>query len=232
MDDYSQEGTVMRKVHKAEHDITICPGQQQIHGVLTIPEHPRGLVIFSNGRSGTRWNIRNQYVARVLEEGGFATLVIDLLDDQEAGDRSKLFNIELLADRLQLVTQWACREPLTRSFAFGYFGASLGAGAALVAAARLANRIQAVVTRGGRPDLASQHLPDVRSPTLLIVGGKDHMVIDLNEQAIRSLRCCTQLALLPGASHLFEEPGMLQKVGQLSRDWFTLHLEGACSSGT
>lgn len=226
---HRQEGSVMRAIRKAEHDVTIGPGQQQIHGVLTIPEHPRGLVIFSHGRSGTRWNIRNQYVARVLEEGGFATLVVDLLDDQEAGDRSKLFNVELLADRLQLVTQWACREPLTRSFGVGYFGASLGAGAALVAAARLADRIQAVVTRGGRPDLASEHLPDVRSPTLLIVGGKDHMVIDLNEQAIRSLRCSTQLALLPGANHLFEEPGMLQKVGQLSRDWFTLHLEGASS---
>jgi putative phosphoribosyl transferase len=227
MDHHRREGSVMPAIRKEEHDVTICPGQQQIHGVLTIPEQARGLVIFSHGRSGTRWNIRNQYVARVLEEGGFATLVVDLLDDSEAGDRSKLFNVELLAERLQLVTQWADREPLTRSFAVGYFGASLGAGAALVAAARLVNRIQAVVTRGGRPDLASQHLPDVRSPTLLIVGGKDHMVIDLNEQAIRSLRCCSQLALLPGANHLFEEPGMLQTVGQLSRDWFTLHLEGA-----
>ncbi|MFM8325291.1 MAG: dienelactone hydrolase family protein, partial [Pirellulaceae bacterium] len=132
MGDPRQEANVIPAICKAEHDVTIGLGRQQIHGVLTIPEQPRGLVIFSHGRSGTRWNIRNQYVARVLEEGGFATLVVDLLDDSEAGDRSKLFNVELLADRLQLVTHWAGREPLTRSFAVGYFGASLGAGAALV----------------------------------------------------------------------------------------------------
>jgi putative phosphoribosyl transferase len=152
--------------------------------------------------------------------------LLDLLEEEESEDRRKVFDIELLAERLQSAADWLQKEAATRSLRLGYFGASTGAGAALVAAARKPEAVGAVVSRGGRPDLAGDYLSSVHAPTLLIVGGNDDLVIELNEQALRSLRCPKQLVIVPGATHLFEEPGTLEKVARLAKEWFTRHLSG------
>jgi putative phosphoribosyl transferase len=159
-------------------------------------------------------------VARVLQEAGLATLLLDLLEEEEADDREKVFDIELLAERLQSAADWLSQEPETSALRLGYFGASTGAGAALVAAARDPAAVGAVVSRGGRPDLAHAYLSRVQAPTLLIVGGNDDVVIELNEQALRPLRCPKQLVIVPGATHLFEEPGTLEEVARLAKEWF------------
>jgi putative phosphoribosyl transferase len=163
-------------------------------------------------------------VARVLEEGGLATLLLDLLEEEEANDRRKVFDIELLAERLQSAARWLSQEVETHALRLGYFGASTGAGAGLVAAARNPEAVGAVVSRGGRPDLAQAYLPAVQAPTLLIVGGNDDVVIELNVQAHRQLRCLKGLVIVPGATHLFEEPGTLEEVSRLAKDWFLRHL--------
>jgi putative phosphoribosyl transferase len=159
-------------------------------------------------------------VAGVLQEGGLATLLLDLLEEEEAADREKVFDIELLSERLQSAADWLSEEPRTRSLRLGYFGASTGAGAALVAAARQPKKVSAVVSRGGRPDLASASLPAVQAPTLLIVGGDDDVVIELNEQAFNLLHCQKKMVVIPGATHLFPEPGALEEVARLAKDWF------------
>jgi putative phosphoribosyl transferase len=165
----------------------------------------------------------------VLQKAGLAALLLDLLEEEEADDREKVFDIELLAERLQSAAQWLRQEPDTARLPLGYFGASTGAGAALVAAARDPAAVGAVVSRGGRPDLAGAYLAAVQAPTLLIVGGHDDVVIDLNKRASRLLRCPKELIIVPGATHLFEEPGALDEVARLAKAWFIRHLAPASS---
>jgi putative phosphoribosyl transferase len=164
-------------------------------------------------------------VAGELQRSGVGTLLFDLLTEVESGNRTKVFDISLLADRLVAATAWVMTRPELSGHRVGYFGASTGAAAALVAAARHDSRVAAVVSRGGRPDLAAEALPRVSAPTLLIVGGNDDAVLDLNRRALERLTCNKRLEVVPGATHLFEEPGTLERVAQLAADWFTLYLE-------
>jgi putative phosphoribosyl transferase len=188
------------------------------------------LVLFVHGSGSSRHSPRNQFVAQQLNAAGLATLLFDLLTrEEEAVDvrtAQHRFDISLLAERLVHATRWAIQEPSTHELRIGYFGSSTGGGAALVAAAELAHDTGAVVSRGGRPDLAGEALPRVQAPTLLIVGGEDDVVIDLNQRALAQLRCEAQLEIVPGASHLFEEPGTLDRVAQLAADWFVHHTAG------
>jgi len=211
-----------------EQEVKIAP--DGLRGDLVIPERAIGMVLFAHGSGSSRRSPRNRYVAGVLQEGGFATLLLDLLtaaEEQVDLTTGHLrFDIELLADRLLEATDWLQREPATRSLPLGYFGASTGAGAALVAAAERPDPVAAVVSRGGRPDLAGSALERVIAPTLLIVGGDDRAVIRLNERALAKLRCEKQLSIVSGATHLFEEPGTLEKAAMLARDWFQEHLSG------
>jgi putative phosphoribosyl transferase len=195
-----------------------------LEGDLALPSRCEGIVLFAHGSGSSRLSPRNSYVARALQEAGFATLLFDLLTTEEADDRTNVFDIELLAGRLLAATAWVHEQPDTGALPIGYFGASTGAAAALVAAAQAELPIGAVVSRGGRPDLADAALPSVRAPTLLIVGSLDHVVIDLNRTALARLRCEKDLTIVPGASHLFEEPGTLDAVIALARRWFANHL--------
>ncbi len=198
---------------------------------LSLPDAALGLVLFAHGSGSSRFSPRNRHVARQLNEAGLATVLADLLTPGEeavdAYSHELRFDIGLLAERLVDATDWLGHQIQTRSLAIGLFGASTGAGAALVAAAQRAATIRAVVSRGGRPDLAQAALAEVRAPTLLIVGGDDAEVITLNRQALAKLRARTQLVIVPGASHLFEEPGTLDRVATLARDWFLRHLPAA-----
>jgi putative phosphoribosyl transferase len=207
-----------------ERQIEIPSGGRRLSGILHVPRGAVGVVAFAHGSGSGRFSPRNQFVAHVLQEGGLATLLLDLLEEEEAEDREKVFDIELLAERLKNAADWLSQEPATSGLRLGYFGASTGAGAALVAAARKPAAVGAVVSRGGRPDLASAYLPAVQAPTLLIVGGNDDVVIDLNEQALRLLGCPKDLVVIPGATHLFEEPGALEEVSRLAKEWFVQHL--------
>lgn len=193
-------------------------------GILRLPAAASGLVLFAHGSGSGRLSPRNNYVAERLQGAGLATLLFDLLTDREAADRGNVFDIELLAERLTLATNWAQTHESIKHLPFGYFGASTGAAAALVAAARASDGIAAVVSRGGRPDLADSLLGEVVAPTLLIVGGNDVGVIELNQEAFAALRCEKRLEIVPGATHLFEEPGALDAVVVLARDWFSRHL--------
>jgi len=204
--------------------VRITAKNRRLEGLLSLPAGAEGVVAFAHGSGSGRHSPRNQYVARVLQEAGLATLLLDLLEEEEANDRDKVFDIGLLAERLQSAADWLAREPATRELRLGYFGASTGAGAALVAAARQPAAVAAVVSRGGRPDLAGDYLTWVQAPTLLIVGGDDDVVIDLNEQALQRLHCTKDLVIIPGATHLFEEPGTLEEAAQLAKDWFVRHL--------
>jgi putative phosphoribosyl transferase len=195
---------------------------------LGMPDEPRGLVLFAHGSGSSRHSPRNRFVADVLNEGSVATLLLDLLTlEEETVDRVTAelrFDIALLARRLAAATHWAHAQPLLRPLSLGYFGASTGAAAALVAAAGLPDRIAAVVSRGGRPDLAGEALRSVRAPTLLIVGANDRVVIGLNRQASAMMTVEREIAIVPHATHLFEEPGTLDHVARLSLDWFTHYL--------
>jgi len=193
-------------------------------GILDLPEGARGVVLFAHGSGSGRLSPRNRYVAGRLAGAGLATLLIDLLDEEEAEDRSKVFDIDLLAERLLAATDWLAANEDTRKMRIGYFGASTGAAAALQAAAQRPEQIAAIVSRGGRPDLATRYLSDVKAPTLLIVGGDDYPVIPLNRDAFAALACEKSLVIVPGAGHLFEEPGKLEEVAHLAQDWFTKHL--------
>jgi putative phosphoribosyl transferase len=210
-----------------DEEVTVHAGAVRLAGQLTVPERARGLVIFAHGSGSSRHSPRNRYVARVLNQAGLATLLFDLLTPDEEIDRANVFDIGLLATRLSDVARWAATEPGTQDLRIGYFGASTGAAAALVAAAGADANVAAVVSRGGRPDLAGERLPFVQAPTLLIVGGRDETVLELNRQAQARLRCPSQLAVVPGATHLFEEPGTLHEAAELARDWFLRHLTPA-----
>ena len=202
-----------------------------LEGNLGIPPNVRGMVLFAHGSGSSRHSPRNNYVADQLNEGGLATLLIDLLtgeeDEIDRRTRELRFDIPLLAGRLVGATDWLLAQDETRHLPLGYFGASTGAAAALIAAARRPDVARAVVSRGGRPDLAKDALPDVRAPTLLIVGGKDTPVIDMNKSALGRLHCQKRLEIVPGATHLFEEPGKLETVARLARDWFWRYLKEA-----
>lgn len=193
-------------------------------GNLHVPHEAQGLVIFSHGSGSSRHSSRNQYVARVLEDGGFATFLFDLLTEQEDALYQNRFDIPLLTQRLIYVTQWLENLAPVKDLPLGYFGASTGAASALGAAAELKTIIKAVVSRGGRPDLALPVLPNVTAATLLLVGGLDEVVIDLNRQAYEALTATRALTIVPGASHLFEEPGKLNEVARLASNWFQTHL--------
>jgi putative phosphoribosyl transferase len=207
-----------------ERLVKIPSGRHRLEGILVVPEGARGVVSFAHGSGRGRFSPRNQFVARVLQQAGLAALLIDLLEEDEADDRDKVFDIELLAGRLQSTADWLSRAPETGGLCLGYFGASTGAAAALVAAARYPAGVEAVVSRGGRPDLARDDLPAVRAPTLFIVGGDDDVVLQLNEQALRLLSCPKEMVVIPGATHLFEEPGALEEVARLATEWFGRHL--------
>ena len=199
-------------------------GEVRLAGYLTVPEDAAGIVVFAHGSGSSRHSPRNRYVARVLTEAGLGTLLFDLLTPEEELDRANVFDIGLLARRLTQVTGWLRSQPRAAGAAVGYFGASTGAAAALWAAAEPGAGIAAVVSRGGRPDLARPRLAAVTAPTLLIVGGRDEVVLDLNRRAQAELRCENHLAVVPGATHLFEEPGTLDAAAALARDWFVSHL--------
>ena len=208
--------------------VRIQAGAVTLEGDLQIPDQATGLVVFAHGSGSSRHSPRNRFVGHELHSVGLATLLLDLLTpEEEAVDQRTghlRFDIELLAGRLVAATQWAAVDPATHDLAIGYFGASTGAAAALVAAALEPERVHAVVSRGGRPDLAGEALPLVRAPTLLIVGGQDLRVLELNRAAMARMRAETRLEIVPGATHLFEEPGTLEVVARLARDWFLQHL--------
>lgn len=203
--------------------VTVVDGPASLPGRLRVPPDAAGVVLFAHGSGSSRLSPRNLFVADVLWDGGLGTLLFDLLEDHEAADRRLVFDIALLARRLLAARAHLAGIPVVGELPAGYFGASTGAAAALVAAAERPD-VGGVVSRGGRPDLAGPHLAAVRAPTLLIVGGRDVGVIELNEAALGALPGEKELAIVPGATHLFEEPGTLELVAQLARDWFTRHL--------
>ena len=214
-------------VEIAEQAVKVPP--VGLSGDLGIPEGATGIVLFAHGSGSSRHSTRNRYVASVLQQGArLATLLLDLLTEEEEQidlrTRHLRFDIGLLAERLIAATDWVGREPATHTLPIGYFGASTGAAAALVAAAERVSAVHAVVSRGGRPDLAGPALYRVRAPTLLIVGGADYQVIDLNREALAQLRGEPRLSIVPRATHLFEEPGALAEVSRLALDWFRRHL--------
>jgi putative phosphoribosyl transferase len=211
-----------------ERLVKVIAGPVILEGNVSLPEGARGVVLFAHGSGSSRHSPRNHYVAQLLNEARLATLLVDLLtSDEEVVDLRTMhlrFDIELLAERLVGATDWLMQYPDTRDFRIGYFGASTGAGAALVAAAERPDVVGAVVSRGGRPDLAGPALIRDHAPTLLIVGGNDFQVIELNRLALARLRCEKRLVIVPGATHLFEEPGTLDEVAHLARDWFERYL--------
>ena len=207
----------------AQHGLSvkIKEGRITLDGVFGLPADPSGVVVFAHGSGSGRLSPRNNFVARHLQQVGLATLLLDLLTEEEADDRRKVFDIDLLADRLLLAKHWVETEERTRVLPIGYFGASTGAGAALQAAAREPSNVKALVSRGGRPDLAEPYLPSVTAPTLLIVGGHDEPVIEMNQAAYDLLICEKKLIIVPGATHLFEEPGTLEQVAEQAGKWFS-----------
>jgi putative phosphoribosyl transferase len=202
----------------------VIVGPKQLEGILTVPEPAIGLVIFAHGSGSSRLSPRNTYVAEKLQERGIATLLFDLLTEEEAGDRRNVFHTALLASRLEEALVWSREDADTAALPVGLFGASTGSAAALVTAAENPGEIAAIVSRGGRPDMAGEALAQIRAPTLLIVGGADTAVLELNEEASAALNCTKHLHVVPGATHLFEEPGALDEVVAAAGDWFAQHL--------
>jgi putative phosphoribosyl transferase len=215
-----------------ETAVRLTQGALSLEGVLGLPPQALEIVVFAHGSGSGRFSPRNNFVARYLQQGKVATLLLDLLTPDEAEDRRKVFDIDLLADRILWVKTWLEHETHTKDLGIGYFGASTGAGAALQAAARDPSSIRAIVSRGGRPDLAESYLPSVTAPTLLIVGGDDEPVIEMNRAAYRLLSCPKRLVIVPGASHLFEEPGTLEQVAEHARLWFQQHVHPVQYEGT
>ena len=209
----------------APQEVTIRSGHLRLDGYLEVPPSPLGIVVFAHGSGSGRVSPRNNFVARYLQQGRVATLLIDLLTPDEADDRRKVFDIDLLADRVLLAKAWLEQDARTKGLGIGYFGASTGAGAALQAAARDPSSIQAVVSRGGRPDLAKTYLPSVAAPTMLIVGGNDEPVIEMNLAAYRLLSCPKRMVIVSGATHLFEEPGTLEQVAEHALLWFQKYFD-------
>ena len=213
----------MTKKPSVSREVSIPAGGVALPGTLTLPAAPRGIVLFAHGSGSSRHSPRNRFVADVLVDAGIATLLFDLLTPSEDRTRETRFDIPLLTTRLVDATAWLATEPALAALPVGYFGASTGAAAALDAAAAAGPRVRAVVSRGGRPDLASA--PErVTAPTLLLVGGEDFQVIELNREAKAKMRCLCEIAIVPGATHLFEEPGTLEAVAVAARDWFLRHL--------
>jgi len=216
--------------------VAIPAGSAVLEGALDVPDGRRGVVLFAHGSGSSRHSPRNRFVARSLREAGLATLLIDLLTvEEERSDAATgrlRFDIRLLAGRLVGITDWLGAHPETRGLPIGYFGASTGAAAALVAAAQRPAMVAAIVSRGGRPDLARPHLSAVRAPALFIVGERDLAVLDVTREAMRELPGVTHLAMIAGASHLFEEPGALEEVARLAREWFARHLAPPASGGS
>ena len=216
----------------APQEVTIRSGRVRLDGYLGVPLSPLGGVVFAHGSGSGRFSPRNNFVARYLQQGRMCTLLIDLLTPNEAEDRRKVFDIDLLADRVLLAKAWLEQDDRTKGLGISYFGASTGAGAALQAAARDPSSIQAVVSRGGRPDLAEAYLQSVTAPTLLIVGGEDEPVIEMNRAAYRLLACPKRLVIVPGASHLFEEPGTLEQVAEHALLWLQQHSQPTAHGST
>jgi putative phosphoribosyl transferase len=222
----------MNRTNTENRYVQILSTGVRLEGIVSIPEDARGLVVFVHGSGSSRHSPRNQYVAQTLQAGGLATLLFDLLtayeEESDMQTRYLRFDINLLARRTAGVLEWLDLQPFAYGMNKGLFGSSTGAAAALMAAAELTDQVGAVVSRGGRPDLAGAALRDVEAPTLLIVGGSDDVVIDLNEQTLQHMPADTEkkLVVVPGASHLFEEPGALEEAARLARDWFQVHLIG------
>lgn len=220
-----QQGEIRKAIERA---VTVGTGNIALEGDLTIPQDARGIVVFAHGSGSSRHSSRNRFVAESLQSARLATLLFDLLTPEEESVDLRTahlrFDIELLADRLMGAMDWLDGEKDTRGLSIGLFGASTGGGAALMAAARHPEKVGAVVSRGGRPDLAGEDLPRVRAATLLIVGGRDEPVIQLNELARSRMTAPVELVIVPGATHLFMEPGALEEVSRLARSWFTRHL--------
>lgn len=208
-----------------EQAVQIPIDSTRLEGSLAIPGQSKGLVVFAHGSGSSRFSPRNNYVAQILRQAGIGTLLMDLLTEQEDSAYETRFNIDLLTERLLLATRWLQEQPRTKDLKIGYFGASTGAAAALKAAAIEGSKIGAVVSRGGRPDLAGEALTRVHSPTLLIVGGGDTVVLQLNREALAKLKGKKELVIIPGATHLFEEPGALEEVARLATDWFKQYLQ-------
>ena len=212
-----------------ETAVRIPVGSVVVEGNLTVPSGAIGVVLFAHGSGSSRFSPRNRYVAKVFNAEKIATLLFDLLtneeDQEDLATAEYRFNINLLAERLIGATEWLKKDPRTKNCSFGYFGASTGAAAALIAAAKLPSDIATVVSRGGRPDLAANYLPKVRAPTLLLVGGLDTEVIELNEQAMEQMTAEKKLVIIPGATHLFGEPGKLEEVAKLASNWFLRYLK-------
>jgi dienelactone hydrolase len=219
------EQQVRRPIDRA---VRIPSGDAALEGNLVLPPRTAGIVLFAHGSGSSRFSPRNVFVARILQRAGIGTLLFDLLtraeEEVDLYTRQHRFDIPLLSERLVDATLWLDTQDDVRGQRLGYFGASTGSAAALIAAAQLGGAVSAVVSRGGRPDLAEADLPNVTAPTLLIVGSYDDIVIELNERAYRRLLCEKQLTIVPGASHLFEEPGALEKVSDLACGWFQRHL--------
>jgi pimeloyl-ACP methyl ester carboxylesterase len=220
----------MNNINTENRSVQILSAGVRLEGTISIPDDPAGLVVFVPGSGSSRYSPRNQYVAQILQDGGLATLLFDLLTGTEETidlrTRYLRFDVNLLARRTAGVLEWLDLQPFAYGLKRGLFGASTGAAAALMAAAELPEKVDAVVSRGGRPDLADGNLPKVEAPTLLIVGSDDQAVIDLNQQALAEIQpgVDKKLTIVPGASHLFEEPGTLEQAAELTRDWFLAHL--------
>jgi len=214
--------------HREEGLVHVAADSVNLQGNLIIPRNARGIVVFAHGSGSSRFSSRNRYVAEELRHGGLGTLLLDLLTPSEeaidARNAQLRFNIEMLAQRLVGTIDWLAEQPDAGHLPIGLFGASTGGGAALVAAAEVPERVGAVVSRGGRPDLAGDALPHVKAPTLLIVGGDDIPVIEMNREALARMSCTRELTIVPGASHLFEEAGKLEAVAMLAGDWFEKYL--------
>ena len=229
-------GTKARPQAATAREVRLPSGEAVLGGELNVPSGATGIVLFAHGSGSSRHSPRNQFVAGVIREAGVGTLLFDLLTpEEEAVDqrtRRLRFDISLLAERLVEASRWVLGQEETRHSRLGYFGASTGGGAALVAAAELGAEVGAVVSRGGRPDLAGPALARVVAPTLLIVGGLDEGVIELNEDAYARLRCRKELQIVPGATHLFEEPGKLEEVARLAAEWFRHYLQPAVPEGS
>jgi pimeloyl-ACP methyl ester carboxylesterase len=212
----------MKSIDKTVH---IPDGQIKLIGSLKIPESATGVVLFAHGSGSSRNSPRNNYVAKVLRIHGLGTLLLDLLTVEEDMKYKMRFNIDLLANRILVTTKWLQQQEETKNLTIGYFGASTGAAAALQAAAILGDQVNAIVSRGGRPDLAWPYLQSVKSPTLFIVGGNDNIVIELNQKSYRKIIGLKQLEIIPGATHLFEEPGTLERVAEMAANWFVEYLK-------
>lgn len=214
----------MDKIGQGEKTIFINDGEKIIEGSLTVPEGAKGIVVFAHGSGSSRYSIRNNYVAAVIRKHNLATFLLDLLTPEEDADYSKRFDIDLLAHRLSIATKWLQKQQDTKNLKIGYFGASTGAAAAIQSAAGNISTIKAIVSRGGRPDLAMPYLEKISAPTLFIVGGNDEIVIELNSEAYNNLKCDKKFEIVKGATHLFEEPGTLEQVAILAEQWFDKYL--------